>query len=108
MKKPADQLWYISGPVTNDPDYKKHFNDAEKFLKSRGFNVINPIKGEKEGKSWEYYLKRDIKKLLKCTGIIALPGYEESEGAKLELYIAGRLGYDFEWYPIIYDQEVRR
>ena len=53
-------------------------------------------------------LKRDIRKLLKCTGIIALPGYEESEGAKLELYIAGSLGYDFEWYPIIYDQEVRR
>lgn len=86
--------WYLSGSVTNDPDFRDKFAYAEYQLKNRGYKVLNPVKHEKDGKAWSYYLRKDIKKLMKCQGIILLDDWENSEGAKLELTIALKLGFD--------------
>lgn len=85
--------WYISGAVSSDKDFRNKFTEAERKLKAEGYRVLNPVKGEKEGKIWSYYMKKDLKKLLKCNGIILLPDWQESEGAKLELSVASQLGY---------------
>ena len=85
--------WYLSGKITGDENYRQKFNSAEKLLKSKGYKVLNPVKGEKDGKTWTYYMKRDIKKLLKCDGIMLLEDYKTSKGAKLEKIIAVNLGY---------------
>lgn len=85
--------WYLSGKITGDENYRQKFNRAEKLLKSKGYKVLNPVKGEKNGKEWSYYMKKDIKKLLKCDGIILLEGFETSKGAMLEKKTAEGLGY---------------
>ena len=33
---------YISGAITDVPDFKDRFKEAEKHLRELGFNVINP------------------------------------------------------------------
>lgn len=85
--------WYLSGSVTNDPDFRDKFARAEFQLKKYGFKVLNPVKHEKDGKEWSYYLKKDLRKLTKCQGIILLDGWENSRGARLELKVAQELGF---------------
>ena len=84
--------WYLSGAVTNDPDFRLKFDYAEHQLKLKGFKVLNPVKGEKDGKDWGYYLRKDIRKLTKCDGIILMDDWYESKGAQLEKKVAEGLG----------------
>ena len=95
------QRWYISGAVSSDPDYRAKFAYAEFQLKKRGLRVLNPVKHEKEGKKWSYYLRKDIRKLTKCQGIILLDDWVNSEGARLELAIAQGLGLDVMMFACI-------
>ena len=85
---------YISGAVTKDPDFRSKFSKAESYLKSKGFNVINPVKDEAEGKEWSYYLRKDLRKLLDCDCVYALSDWTKSKGALLELNVALSLGMD--------------
>lgn len=84
--------WYLSGSVTNDPDFRDKFDYAEFQLKNRGYKVLNPVKHEKDGKEWSYYLRKDLRKLTRCQGIILIDGWENSKGALLELKVAQELG----------------
>lgn len=34
---------YISGAISNNPDYKKNFNDAKNLLTKLGFKVLSPL-----------------------------------------------------------------
>lgn len=34
---------YIAGAMTGRFDYKKYFNEAEEFVRSKGHIVLNPI-----------------------------------------------------------------
>lgn len=88
MKKP---LWYISGSVSDDCDFRRKFDKAEKVLTKKGYKVLNPVKDEKDGRNWSYYMRRDIRKLSKCDGIILLEDWYKSKGAQLELHIAIQL-----------------
>ena len=86
--------WYLSGSVTNDPDFRDKFDYAEFQLRSRGYKVLNPVKHEKDGKEWSYYLRKDLRKLTRCQGIILIDGWENSKGARLELKVAQELGLE--------------
>ena len=86
------KLYYISGAITGDSNYREKFDYAEKLLRKKGYSVINPTKGEKDGKEWSYYMRRDIKKLLKCYGLILFPDFYTSKDAMLEYCIAKELG----------------
>lgn len=33
---------YISGPITRTSDYMERFNEAQKYLESKGYSVVNP------------------------------------------------------------------
>lgn len=85
---------YISGPITNNPDYKEDFARAEQLLKDNGFVARNPLVVEKKLRSiyrepsYEEYLKEDIRMLLDCDGIYFLEGSEDSKGCKVEAAIA--------------------
>jgi hypothetical protein len=92
MAKPKRGKWYLSGAVSNDPDFRLKFNYAEYQLKQKGFKVLNPVKGEKDGKAWDYYMRKDIRKLTKCDGIILMDDWFESKGARLEKKVAEELG----------------
>lgn len=84
---------YISGAITNNPNYKKDFAIAEKSLKEQGYKVFNPASlGEVDGWTWKDYMKRDIKQLMECDAILLLDNWVNSKGARLEAIIAKNLG----------------
>lgn len=87
---------YISGPMTGLPDLNfPAFNAAARMLRDLGHDVRNPAEvGEEPGKSWEDYMRKDLRLLCDCTHIYLLPGWEKSKGAHLELHIAHRLGME--------------
>ena len=85
--------WYISGAVSSDSDFREKFSKAEKELTDRGYDVLNPVKDEEDGKDWTYYMKKDLVKLTQCSALVRLPDWKESSGARLEYDIAVKLGY---------------
>lgn len=85
--------WYLAGPMTGYPnDNIPAFLEAKKFLERKGLNIDLPYDLERQGPadedSWNYCIPKDIEILLKCDGIILLPGWKHSRGAKLEAYTA--------------------
>lgn len=85
---------YIAGPMTGIPEHNlPMFNRAQALLERAGFTVLNPARhgaGE-PGTSWSDYMRRDIPDVLACDGIALLPDWENSKGARLEVYIADAL-----------------
>lgn len=98
---------YISGKITGTEDYEDRFGKAEMELRSRGFNVLNPVKAGKwlerylapKSPTWVEYMKQDIKAMMLADCIYMLKGYRESKGARLELFLAKVLKYE-----IIYEE----
>lgn len=106
---------YIAGPMTGMPDWNyPAFFAAEKWLDSIGIFGINPARtdGENLGealaragtpetaKPWGYYLRRALLKLSVADGLLLLPGWEKSKGARLEVHVARELGM-----PLYIEQE---
>jgi len=83
---------YISGSISDNPNYKEQFAQAEKELKRLGYEVCNPASVFVEGWSWKQYMIRDIKWLMDCDYIFRLEGWKKSKGAILENQIAEALG----------------
>lgn len=101
------QRLYIAGPMTGLPDFNyPAFFEAEDQLRALGYTPLNP--GRNDGKtleeairysgtpeypshSWEYYLRRDIPKVVSADGLVMLPGWQQSRGANLEVHIATSL-----------------
>ncbi len=104
---------YISGPVTGLPyeEAKAAFdNAAEKIWKKHGnaVVVVNPMDFIGIGEDWNYAMRKCIEKLMMCSYIKMLPGFEKSKGARLELTIAQGLNFGVcnENYELVdYDRE---
>jgi hypothetical protein len=85
---------YISGPMTGMPDHGfPAFMEAEKQLKLRGYDVLNPARndGGSRDKSWAFYMRMDVQHVAKSDIVVLLNGWERSKGAQLEVAIAERL-----------------
>lgn len=75
---------YLSGPITEDPDYKKKFNDAEVLLSGRlGHKVLNPAVLP-QGLTEAQYMRIDLAMLDSADVVVFLPGWENSRGASIE------------------------
>lgn len=85
---------YISGAVSDDENFREKFSKAEKLLLSQGYEVVNPVKDEEDGHTWEYYMRKDIVKLMSCDCIYMLKDWYLSKGAGLELHIAKKLNME--------------
>ena len=85
---------YIAGPMTGLPELNfPAFNAEAQFLRSLGFDVVNPAEiNPDHAMPWNECMRRDIAELVKCDAIRLLPGWESSKGATLEHHIAERLG----------------
>lgn len=87
---------YISGPMTGLPDYNfPAFNEAARKLRTLGFAVVNPVELNAHlgtDADWHVYLRNDIRALCDCDVVALLPGWEDSNGAHLELHLAHRMG----------------
>lgn len=85
---------YISGPISDDPDYKAKFARAQEMLEQCGFDVVSPAERVKVSNDKDYtdYLSEALELMLQCDQLYMLKGWSRSTGAKLELKLAKRLG----------------
>lgn len=85
---------YISGKITGIEDTAHQlFEAAEIELQKQGFKTVNPLKlNHVHDKSWESYMKEDVKALCDCDAIYLLDNWKDSKGAKIERKIAEYLG----------------
>ncbi|MEF9672283.1 DUF4406 domain-containing protein [Pseudomonas sp. PCH446] len=80
---------YVAGPMTGIED----FNAVADQLRAMGYEVENPAgHGVVEGAQWDDYMAYGLTRLGLCGVIALLPDWEKSQGARLEVLIAERLG----------------
>jgi hypothetical protein len=88
---------YISGKITG-LDYEqavKSFQDAEDKLNNEGYITVNPMKlNHEHDKSWESYMREDLKALLDCTHIYMMKNWDTSRGAIVEHNLAKELNIE--------------
>ena len=79
-------LIYISGAIANDPDYKRKFVEAEKYLTKKGHDVINPafVSSVLPELKHEQYLHIDKTLIDICDAVYFLKDWGSSEGAREE------------------------
>ena len=111
----TDKRVYVSGPMTGTKDGNvPAFAEASATLRHLGYAVCNPIEtsdllGER---SHEEYLRFDFERVLEADFVVALDGWQQSDGALAELIVATRIGTkvwlwsDFENYTQIQYDEV--
>ena len=92
---------YLSGPMTGMPDWNyPAFNDAAENLRVvGGYEVLNPAELDPEGAephelSWVDCINRDLEAMyrFKPDGIVFLPGWANSVGARIEAGLAYVMG----------------
>lgn len=84
---------YISGQITGLENFAQIFKQAETDLLLEGHEIINPVElNHDHDKSWESYMKEDIKAMCDCDAIYLLKNWIYSRGAKIEKQIAEYLG----------------
>jgi len=120
-----DKPHYLAGPMSGIPAFNyPAFDEAAAELRKMGYKITSPAEmddpevakvalesplGELgdgmvvngECHTWGDFLSRDVKLLAdECGGIILLPGWEKSKGARLECFVAIQCGYDcYFWFP---------
>lgn len=83
---------YISGAITNNPNYFNQFGETEGKLIAKGHNVINPARNQ--GYTYKEYIDIGLFELMHCDAIYMLEGWEESTGARLEYEYAVAVGLE--------------
>lgn len=83
---------YISGRITGDKGYKEKFRKAyEKLLFH--YDVFNPASLDLgDAATWSDYMRYDINELTRCDAIYMLRDWRKSKGARLERFIARKIG----------------
>lgn len=82
---------YISGAITGTDDYMERFEAAEKAITDAGYTAVNPAKINSnlpEDTTYDEYMKLSMCLLEMCDVIYMLDGWEESNGANMELKYA--------------------
>jgi len=106
---------YLAGPMTGYPQFNfPLFFEAAEVARAAGYDVVSPAELDQENnedyelainspdgalgstqQTYGDYLARDVKIIADdgVEGIIFLPRWEESKGARLEAYVALQEGY---------------
>ena len=86
-------ILYLSGPVTGIQDYKARFKHAQVTLTMAGNQtVLNPAVIPPGLHEYDDYMRISLAMLDAADGIVMLPGWKGSRGAKIELRAAIRAG----------------
>lgn len=115
--------FYLAGPMSNIPQFNfPAFHAAAADLRARGYDIISPaeqdspavqaaamkspdgklLEGKVAGESWGQILARDVQIVAdQVDGIILLPGWEKSRGARLECFVGLLCSKRFYTYGIL-------
>ena len=91
---------YIAGPMSGYPDHNYPlFNATAAELRAHGVTVVNPVEiTSNTTTDWLTCMRKDIAELVTCSAILMLPSWKVSKGARLEHYIAKKLGFTVYFY----------
>lgn len=110
---------YLLGPMSGYPEFNAPaFREAADRLRAVGWDVISPVElDEAEGfdhadespenvdeAAYLEFLRRDLQRVLEdpdVQGGVALPGWEKSRGAALEVHVLRSLGRPIFAYPTL-------
>lgn len=81
---------YISGKISGllIDDVEIIFARYEKEIVARGHEAVNPLKLRHDKHTWLDYMRADIKALMDCDAVFAMPNWIESRGAMIEVKLA--------------------
>ena len=89
---------YLSGPTEGKKD-SKAFNAVAERLRGMGFTVVNPMEIESPGQTGDEMRRRlAIRELTDCDIVVQLRGWFGSVDARIEEYVARRLGIECREY----------
>lgn len=110
--------YYLAGPMSGIPKFNfPAFFAAATRLREFGWDIISPAEMDDEadkgaalksvdgsitdhtamsGKTWGDFLSRDVKIVAdQVQGLVLLPGWEKSRGARLETFVGLLCGHEF-------------
>jgi hypothetical protein len=86
------ETWYIAGPMRGLPDfnYPLFAKVAETLRRDPALNVLNPAENFAGDQSLDFadYMRQDLTQLMSADVVMMLPGWQDSEGARLEYQVA--------------------
>lgn len=91
----------VSGPMTGLADFNyPQFCRVARRLRSAGFAVENPAENAapSAAPTWSDWMRLSLAQLLRCHGLVMLPGWWKSRGALVEWLLAKALGLHV-YYP---------
>lgn len=95
---------YLAGPMRGKPDYNfPAFHAATRRLREWGFEVWSPAENDvtqdgfdptkDKAREMSHYMKRDLPEVCHADAVAVLPGWEHSEGARLEVHVCRAIGH---------------
>jgi hypothetical protein len=117
----SEKPYYLAGPMTGFPQFNfPLFHDAASRLRAVGYSIVSPAEmdspavraaavasttgklddqGKIAGETWGEILARDVQVVAdKVQGLIFLPEWSKSRGARLEAFTALLCGHKFGMY----------
>lgn len=79
----AEKTIYIAGPITGVQNYWEAFEKAEELVNSLGYTALTPSRLPK-GMNNAQYMRVCFAMIDSADAVLFLPGWDESEGARLE------------------------
>jgi nucleoside 2-deoxyribosyltransferase len=102
---------YLAGPMRGVPLFNfPAFHEAAATLRGLGHEVFSPAEkdaeagqdGTKPALAIAHYMAIDLPEVCQADAVVVLPGYENSQGCKIELAVAKEIGKPVLEYPKLY------
>lgn len=101
---------YLAGPMRGLPEFNfPAFHAAAADIRARGIDVWSPAENDVEGgfdpetgnglKTLREYMLVDIPAVLESDAVVVLPGWQKSQGARLEVHVAQECAIPVLRYP---------
>lgn len=80
---------YVAGPMRGHPGNNlAEFARVAALLRERGYIVVTPGEALVHEHTLRGFMRVDLPLMLTCDGVATLDGFQKSEGATLEVYVA--------------------
>lgn len=97
---------YLAGPMRGIPEYNfPAFLAAARDLRHKGYEVLSPAEADLEEDAettklteaeatakFRHFMTRDMRMVLESEGVAVLPGWENSTGALMEVFVGKMAG----------------